>query len=136
MAIKVQVEKSTEGIYWGSTQNIPGGITADGVNFIEMKKNLKEALELYFETAEELSEKDILKLKEGEIIFEFSLNLSDLFEKFNMINKSKFAEMININSSLLRQYSSNKEVYVSEQRAKEIERGLHSLGEQLQAIRL
>jgi len=136
MAIKVQVEKSAEGIYWGSTQNIPGGITADGVNFTEMKKNLKEALELYFETAEELSDKDILKLKEGEIIFEFSLNLSDLFEKFNMINKSKFAEMININSSLLRQYSSNKEVYVSEQRAKEIEKGLHSLGEQLQAIRL
>lgn len=136
MAIKVQVEKSSEGIYWGTTQNIPGVITADGVTFAEMKENLNEALELYFETAEELSKEDILMLKNGNIEFEFSLNLSDLFDKFNMINKSKFAEMININSSLLRQYSSNKEVYVSEERAKEIEKGLHSLGEQLQSIRL
>ncbi len=136
MTIKIHVEKNKDGVYWGTTQNIPGVITADGKTFSEMKRNLKDALELYFESAGDPELARIKDLKNESIEFEFALNLTELFEKFKIINKTKFAERLNINSSLLRQYASKGHIYVSLERAKEIEKGLHSLGEELQAVRL
>lgn len=136
MEIKVRVEKSADGSYWGTTQNIPGVVTADGRNLKELKENLQEAIELYLETAEDLKKNEISTFLSGNIVLEYQLELSELFEKLKVINKSAFANRIGISPSLMRQYSSNKDIYVSEERAKRIEKELHSLGEELQSIRL
>jgi predicted RNase H-like HicB family nuclease len=50
--IKVKIEKAKDGSYWGTTQNIPGIVSADGSTLEELKENLKDAIELYIETAE------------------------------------------------------------------------------------
>ncbi|SDX31651.1 type II toxin-antitoxin system HicB family antitoxin [Aequorivita viscosa] len=136
MGIKVKVEKSADGVYWGTTQNIPGVVTADGKDLNALKENLKEALELYLETAQDIDDKKILQLLSEGISFEYHLELSELFNKLKVINKSAFANRIGISPSLLRQYSVNKDIYISEERAKKIERELHSLGQELQSIRL
>jgi predicted RNase H-like HicB family nuclease len=136
MGIKVKVERTTDGIYWGTTQNIPGVVTADGKDLITLKENLQEALELYLETAQDIDDKKILKLMSEGINLEYQLELSELFNKLKVINKSAFANRIGISPSLLRQYSTKKDIYISEERAKKIEKELHSLGQELQSIRL
>lgn len=135
MAIKVRVEKSQDGRYWASTQNIPGVVTADGETINELKSNLKEAVELYLETAEEHDPKTYDKLKKG-FEFEYDVDLSEIFNIFEVINKSEFAKRIGINASLFRTYTSKKDVYISEKRAKEIEEGLHQLGKELLAVKI
>ena len=136
MGIKVRVEKSADGIYWGTTQNIPGVVTADGKNLKELKENLKDALELYLETAQAVNNREILNLLSKGFELEYQLELSELFKRIKVINKSAFANRIGISPSLMRQYSSKKDIYISEERAKKIEEALHLLGQELQSIRL
>lgn len=136
MSIKIKVEKAKDGTYWGTTQNLPGAITSDGKNLAELKENLQDALQLYYETAEDLKDEEIKLLFVKEIELEYEIQLSEIFEKFKVINKSAFAERIGISPSLMRQYASKKDIYVSEERAKKIEKELHLLGEELRAVKL
>jgi predicted RNase H-like HicB family nuclease len=135
MAIKVKIEKAKDGTYWGSTQNIPGVVTADGSTLDELKTNLKDAIELYIETAKEHEKEIYEKLAKG-FELELDIQLSEVFKNVNVLNKSQFAKRVGINPTLMRQYASQKNIYVSEKRAKEIEKGLHDLGEELLAIKL
>ncbi len=135
MAIKVKIEKSQKGIYWGTTQNIPGSVTADGSTLEELKENLKDAIELYIETAKEHEIEIYEKLKSG-FELELEIELSQVFKKVKVLNKSEFAKRLGINPALMRQYATKKTIYVSEKRAAEIQKGLHSLGEELLAIKL
>ena len=135
MAIKVNVELAADGTYWGTTQNIPGVISSTGSSLDQLKINLKEALELYIDAAEEDGQESAKALKNG-LQVEFHLQLSDLFKKVKVINQSQFAKRLGINPTLLRQYATNPKMYVSEKRANEIQNGLKSLGEELMAIKL
>ncbi len=135
MAIKVKVEKSSDSRYWGSTQNIPGVVVSDGYTIEELKENLKDAVELYLETAEENDQKTYNNFKEG-FEFEYDFDISDIFNTFEVLNKTEFAKKIGINPSLFRKYTSDKQTYISEKRAKDIEAGLHQLGRELLAIKL
>src|SRR5688572_15466088 len=120
MAIKVQIEKTEDGRYYGTTQNISGVVVADGGNLDELKENLKEAVELYLETAETHDKETYNKLKEG-FELEYDLEISEIFKVFSVLNKSEFAKKIGINASLFRKYTTDKQTYISEKRAKEIE---------------
>lgn len=135
MAIKVKVERSTDGTFWGTTQNIPGSVTADGSTLEELKINLKDAMELYLETAEEHYKEIFEKFKKG-FDFEIEIQLSEVFKQIKVLNKSEFGKRIGINPTLMRQYATKKSIYVSEKRAKEIQKGLNSLGEELLSIKL
>lgn len=73
--IKVKIEKTKEGIYWATTQNISGSVTSDGNTLDELKENLKEAVNLYIETAKEYNE-EIQNLRKG---FEFELETKEDF---------------------------------------------------------
>ncbi|MHC5310179.1 type II toxin-antitoxin system HicB family antitoxin [Myroides sp. LJL116] len=134
--LRVRVERSEDGTYWGSTINIPGIIVSEGSSLDELKKNLTQAIEETIEIADEEGIQVYNQLREG-FEFEFETELTDLFKKYEFLNKSAVAKRLNINPSLFRSYTSDKrEVYISEKRAKEIETGLHQLGEELLAIRL
>ena len=61
--INVYVEKAEDGTYWGSTQNIPGGVSAFGNSLDELKQNLKVAFEDYIEVAEDLNEEWLDEIK-------------------------------------------------------------------------
>ncbi len=135
MAIKVKIERGKDGNYWGTTQNIAGSVTADGSTLEELKENLKEAIGLYIETAEDTNKAISKKLAKG-FELELEIQLSEVFKNMKVLNQSQFAKRIGINPALLRQYATKPSVYVSEKRAKEIQQGLHSLGEELLAIKL
>lgn len=88
--IKVKIEKTKEGIYWGTTQNISGAVTADGNTLDELKKNLNDAVKLYIETDEKYVD-EIYNLTRG---FEFQLETKEDFisietieEKLLLLNK-------------------------------------------------
>ena len=51
-----------------------------------------------------------------------------------MLNKSKLADYIGINQSLLRQYSSNL-ISASDERLKLIEDGIHRLADELNTVK-
>ena len=128
MKIKVYVEKSDE--YFGATQNIPGIVVASGTTFDLMKKDLLSALEFYKEDCDPKTK----KLLDNEIVFIYDIGLKDFFNEFKVINKTKFAERIGISPSLLRQYTSKKEIYISESRAAKIINEIHALGQELLSV--
>ena len=130
--IKVLVEKSKDGTYWGTTQNIPGVVSGDGKSFEQMKKSLYEGMEMYIEDIEEQDKKVFNKLKLG-YEFEYKMSLEDFFNKFPEIKISNLANRMNISPSLMRQYSSGN-TYISETRIRQIENTIHQLGNELQAV--
>ena len=131
MKLQVFVEKTEDG-YYGATQNIPGVIVANGKSFQEMKRDLLKALEFYKEDCDE----DTKVLLNRKIEFVYRLDLHNIFKVFKEINKSKFAERIGINPSLFRQYTNNKNIYMSEKRLNKIQIGFYELGAALQNIKL
>jgi predicted RNase H-like HicB family nuclease len=132
-AIKVYVEKAADGTYWGSTQNIPGGVSAYGDTLEDLKINLKQAYEDYLEVAKEFNEdwlEEVHNMKE----FEYNLDIPSFF-KLLPIKISAIAEKAGINPSLMRQYATGK-ANASEQRAKQIEKAIHELGKDLLSVSL
>ena len=131
--IEVFVEKANDGIYWGSTQNLPGGVSSYGNSLDELKQNLKAAFKDYLDVGRELNEdwvQEIEQLTE----FEYQLDIASFF-KLLPIKISAIAEKTAINPSLMRQYASGK-ANVSEKRAREIEKAIHELGEDLLSVSL
>jgi len=68
------------------------------------------------------SKKESKKLSQSKL--EYYLDLRHLFHVLPYINKSKFAEYLEINPSLFRQYTI-KPTYISEERLEVINKGLH-----------
>ena len=131
--IEVFVEKANDGTYWGSTQNLPGGVSAYGNSLDELKQNLKAAFKDYIDVGRELNEDwvtEIEKLTE----FEYQLDIVSFF-KLLPIKISAIAEKTGINPSLMRQYATGK-ANVSEKRAREIGKAIHELGEDLLSVSL
>lgn len=110
------------------------GITASAESFSELKESLKEVIQAQYEYLLEKGQfKEAQELKGAQI--QYYLDLSQLFEVFKFINKSQFAEYIGINKSLFRQYTT-KPTYISEERLKLINDGLHKAGSELLDIHL
>lgn len=122
------LEKTNDG-YWASVDGLPGcfsfGKTAE-----EALKNVQDAISIHIsdlsETGMEVPE---IFLKDYEIKVKYDLRT--LFDAFNFINKSAFAELAGINPSLMRQYSLGK-AFASEKQKAKIRETLHSLGKKLE----
>ncbi|MDT0688092.1 helix-turn-helix domain-containing protein [Autumnicola psychrophila] len=132
-AVEVYVEKAEDGTYWGSTQNIPGGVSAYGQSLEELKLNLLKAFTDYLEVSEDLEEDwlEEVKAMDG---FEYNLDIPSFF-KLLPIKISAIAKKTGINPSLMRQYATGK-ANASEERAKQIEKAIHELGEDLLSVSL
>ncbi|MDT0645829.1 type II toxin-antitoxin system HicB family antitoxin [Zunongwangia sp. F260] len=131
--VKVYVEKAEDGTYWGSTQNIPGGVSAYGQSLEDLKLNLKKAFTDYLEVSEDLEEDWLAEVKAMDG-FEYNLDIPSFF-KLLPIKISAIAEKAGINASLMRQYATGK-ANASEERAKQIEKAIHELGEDLLSVSL
>ncbi|MBZ9632082.1 type II toxin-antitoxin system HicB family antitoxin [Salegentibacter sp. LM13S] len=129
--VEIYVEKAEDGTYWGSTQNIPGGVSAFGSSLDELKQNLRIAFQDYKEVAEDLNEDWLNEIKDLNE-FEYKLDIASFF-KLLPIKISAIAEKTGINPSLMRQYASGK-ANASEERARKIEKAIHELGEDLLSI--
>ncbi|ADF50799.1 MAG: hypothetical protein CMP12_01915 [Zunongwangia sp.] len=132
--IRVFVEKADDGTYWGSTQNLPGGVTAYGNSLEELKESFTSAFNDYLEIAEDLDEDWIDEVKSIERV-EYVMNIPSLFKLLPELKISSIAKKAGINESLMRQYASGK-ANASEERAKIIENAIHELGQELISVSL
>lgn len=124
--VEVLVEKAKDGTFWGTSQNIPGVITADGATIEELKANFAEAFEMAMEAD------DIYKAYS--LDFQFKMSLKDFFKLFPEINKASLSRRIGINKSLLSQYTADTPAYISIERVKAIEKEIHQLADELKAV--
>lgn len=129
--VEIYVEKAEDGTYWGTTQNIPGGVSAFGNSLDELKQNLRIAFQDYKEVAEDLNKDWLNEIKDLNE-FEYKLDIASFF-KLLPIKISAIAEKTGIDPSLMRQYASGK-AKASEERAGKIEKAIHELGEDLLSI--
>jgi predicted RNase H-like HicB family nuclease len=133
-SIEVVVERHYDGTFWGTTQNIPGVVTAFGASLDELKKNLEHAFLEYVAAAAELGEAWIEEVRTRKE-WAFYMNMQALFELVPEVKISAIARRAGINESLMRQYATGKAV-VSEDRLRYIEQTIHDLGRELQTVKL
>ena len=134
LSIEVIVERHYDGTFWGTTQNIPGVVTAFGASLDELKKNIEQAFLEYVAAAAELGEAWIEEVRNRKDWI-FSMNMQALFELVPEVKISAIARRAGINESLMRQYATGKAV-VSEDRLRYIEQTIHDLGRELQTVKL
>jgi len=134
LSIEVVVERHYDGTFWGTTQNIPGVVTAFGASLDELKKNLEQAFLEYVAAAAELGEAWIEEVRTRKE-WAFYMNMQALFALVPEVKISAIARRAGINESLMRQYATGKAV-VSEDRLRYIEQTIHDLGRELQTVKL
>ena len=67
------------------------------------------------------------------IEFEYKYDIASFFDNFKFINVSAFAKYAGINSSLMRQYK-QRLAFASEKQKAKIEKAVHTIGAEMQAI--
>lgn len=127
------IEKGKDGSFSVFSSDIHSTIIGEGATVAEAKADfetsLREVLEMYAETGEPLP--DELQ----DIVFEYKYDAASVFDMFNFINVSKFAEWVGISPSLMRHYKAG-DTYISEKQAKKIENGLHKVATELLQVSL
>ena len=133
MVTTALIEKGKDGAFGIFTPDINSTIIGEGNTVEEAKadfeNSFKEIIQFY--------EKDGIELPDElkDIQFVYKYDIASLFNYYNWINVSKFAQRAGINPSLMRQYRMGK-TYISENQMGKIESTLHSLGKELVVIKL
>ena len=128
--MEVRIEKQSDGSYLAYNVGVEGMVAiGTGKSVAEAKADFSNSLE---EMAEDMTAEEKTKL-----ITEprYKFDISSLFEYYKVINVSAFAKLIGMNDTLLRQYKKGG-VYISENQIERIEKGIHSLGQELCELRL
>jgi predicted RNase H-like HicB family nuclease len=129
---RVIIEKDEVG-FSAFIDGIDSTIIGEGVNVAEAKADLensyKEVLASYIENGEAIPE------ELQELSFDYKYDISALFNAFDFINVSKFAQRIGVSPSLMRHYKGG-DTYISDNQAKRIESGLHQLARELLSVTL
>jgi predicted RNase H-like HicB family nuclease len=128
--LHIIVEKTDSG-FSAYIDQVPGCITV-GESLSEIKKNMKEALELHLEGM--IAEKEEFpKVLSGKYRMEIQLDVKQLFTYFKELNASAIAKRISMNDSLLRQYIIGKKS-PSEKQSMRILSGVRDFGRDLVAL--
>jgi len=127
------IEKGKDGTFGVFTPELQHTIIGEGKTVADAKadfeNSVKEVLASYTEEG-----KQIPAELQG-LDFEYKYDIASLFNYYNFINVSKFARMVGINASLMRQYKSGNQ-YISENQISKIEEALHKMANEIGAIKL
>lgn len=130
--VRVIIEKDENG-FSAFIDGVDSTIIGEGVSVAEAKADLdnsyKEVLASYLENGEAIP-KELQDLS-----FDYKYDISALFNAFDFINVSKFAQRIGVSPSLMRHYKGG-DTYISDNQAKRIESGLHQLARELLSVTL
>ena len=120
--IEIMVERTNTG-YSAYAQSHPVATTGNDLD--ELKSNMVEAINLYFEEKGQHYSEDDLKV---------TLDIAQFFAFYKVINAKAFSERIGMNQSLLAQYISGikKPSQIQTQR---ILKGVQQIGKELSEIR-
>jgi len=125
--VEAIIEKSVDGNYGIYLSEIPGiGVTGDTEE--EAKENLQEVIRDIVEQCRMDGVQD--HINGGNLDISYRYDPSAFFKTFNIFSVSSLAKAIGINGSLMRQYKTGK-TYISEERKKQIETGIHQLANEL-----
>lgn len=130
--ISIIVEKSKDG-YWVTIEDLPGCFSF-GKTVQEALANTREAIADHMEGLKD-NEENFPDIFKSPFEFQVKYDLQSLFDSYQIINKSAFAEYARINASLLRQYSKGL-AFAGEKQLKKIESALHRIGEELLQVHL
>ena len=122
--VRVIIEKDAEG-YSAFIDGIESTVLGEGVSVAEAKEDLASYLDNGEEVPEELQD----------LVFDYKYDISALFNAFDFINVSKFAQRIGLSPSLMRHYKGG-DTYISDNQAKRIEAGLHQIARELLSVTL
>jgi len=127
------IERGKDGSFGIFTPDINHTIIGDGDTVEEAKadfeNSVREMILSYTETGRAIPD----ELKDIQFVYKY--DIASMFDYYNWINVSQFARKAGINPSLMRQYKMGK-TYISENQIGKIENTLHSLGNELAAIKL
>lgn len=127
------IERGKDGSYGVYTANLTTTLWGEGETVAEAKASLENALKEIIQFAKEDGEEIPSELRDLE--FEYKYDIASLFNYYSFINVSKFAEIVGINPSLMRQYKQGN-TYISEAQTNKIQTALNALGKELQAVQL
>ena len=120
--IEIMVERTNTG-YSAYAQNYP--VATTGNDLVELKSNMAEAINLYFEEKGQRITEDDLKV---------TLDIAQFFEFYKVINAKAFSERIGMNQSLLAQYIKGIKK-PSPLQTQRILKGVQQIGKELSEIR-
>jgi len=130
LTITVIVEKTSTG-FSAYAKEIDGLATV-GSSISELKENFNEVLEYHVEYLQEQGENVTI----GNFEVSYEIDLEQVFDYFNVINKSAFAEhYAEMNQSLFRQYTKGL-APLSGDKMQQISKGLHKLADELSDLTL
>ena len=127
------IEKGKDGTFGVFTPDLQHTIIGEGKTVAEAKadfeNSIKEIIASYTETGKQIPN----ELQGVEFVYKY--DIASLFNYYSFINVSKFAQMVGINLSLMRQYKSGNQ-YISENQISKIEDALHKMANEIGAIKL
>ena len=127
------IEKGKDGTFGIFTPDLKSTIIGEGNTVAEAKADFENSVNEIIEYYQESENQSAHELKGIE--FEYKYDIASLFNYYNFINVSKFAQIAGINASLMRQYKSGKQ-YISENQVLKIEDALHKVANEMAAIKL
>jgi predicted RNase H-like HicB family nuclease len=129
--VEAIIEKSIDGNYGIYLPEVPGiGVTGNTEE--EAKANLQEVISDIVEQCSMDGVQDYVN--GGNLDISYRYDPSAFFKTFNIFSVSSLAKVIGINGSLMRQYKTGK-TYISEERKKQIETGIHHLANELLQVK-
>jgi len=133
MVTTALIERGKDGTYGIFTPDINSTIIGEGNTVEEAKKDFENSVREIFQFYKEdgIALPDELK----DIQFVYKYDIASMFNYYDWINVSKFARKAGINPTLMRQYKMGN-TYISEKQIVKIENTLHTLGNELAAIKL
>ena len=125
--VDVMVRPNHDG-WWAEVISLPGCFSG-GESLEDLKKNIREAIDLHLEGLLEDEEKVADELIRGEYELDLHINIQDLFEHFPLTVKG-VSERAGMNRTLLNQYATGKKT-MSEKQALRITSVIHRIGTEL-----
>ncbi|MEI7844711.1 MAG: type II toxin-antitoxin system HicB family antitoxin [Chloroflexota bacterium] len=127
------IEKGKDGTFGVFTPDIKHTIIGEGNTVSEAKRDFENSVT---EVLASYTERGLAIPAELQgVEFEYKYDISSLFNYYNFINVSKFAQVAGINASLLRQYKMGNQ-YISENQVLKIEDAFHKVANEFATIRL
>lgn len=127
------IEKGKDGTFGVFTPDLKSTIIGEGKTVAEAKEDFNNSVNevlLYFQESGKEAPGELQNIE-----FEFKYDLASIFDYYNFINVSKFAQVAGINASLMRQYKTGKQ-YISENQVSKIEEAFHKMANEFATIKL
>lgn len=127
------IEKGKDGSFGIFTPDLQHTIIGQGETVQESREDFLNSVREVLASYAEIGKPIPAELQDIE--FEFRYDIASLFDYYQFINVSKFAQEAGINASLMRQYKTGKQ-YISENQVLKIEAALHRIAREFAEIRL